>query len=460
MASPIAVDVGNKTTQGMTVSKTVQFGLFTTNENAVWAGKTQLQKQSFPFAFVSIPVNRDMFRLQVGDCFKFTYAKYSISEVVYRILQVEEDSLNSEVITIHAMEDVFGITNVTTEYTDPEDNAIEAPDYTSVPIVYQDVIEAPYMVLGDTIGIIPMAARSDNKQIGYVLYMSEDLGDSYNSIGSFQTFATYGTLVREYTTDTYQIDDLGFTIDFVNDDIDLFDSLTRQEMLGIKNLAIMGTEIMTIQTITPDSDTDGRYHLSGIYRGRFDTEKENHEIGAGFWLMNGEKLDFNIDSGLLHGTSRKFKFVPYNNKITGAIADSLVTDLTIASESRKPYDLINFEANNNRIDPVYYDDIELTWSPRVRGDGAGFYAPSVTDKYPTWEGYFEIEVYVSSVLVRTKEKVDDISWTYTEAMNLADNTNLASEVTFKITNFIDYEEWAKAESATEEITVRLGGDNG
>lgn len=457
ISDPIAVDTGNKTMQGMTVSKTIKLGSFTTNENAVWAAKNQLQKESFPFASISIQVNRDMFRLQVGDTFKFSYSKYSIVDMVCRILQIEEENLDSENITIHAMEDVFSISNVSTEYTAPVDNAGEAQSYTAVPILYQTVIEAPYSVVGNQIGIIPLAARSANNQIGYLLYMSSDGGSSYSSIGSFDVFCAYGVLVKEYTSDTYQIDDIGMVIDFVNDDIDGFESLTRQEMLGIKNLAIIGNEIMTIQTITPISGGAGRrYQLTGVYRGRFDTERESHSIGDGLYLINGEQFNYSLNSDLLPDTDRKFKFVPYNVNVTGAIADSLVTDLTISSRSRIPYDINNFRANGNNSDPVYYDDVDLTWSSRIRGTGAGVYAPITTDKTPSWEGYYEIEVYVSSVLVRTATVIDAESWTYTEAMNVSDNGSLASEIVFKISNIIDDQDWASTESSQEILTVRRG----
>lgn len=453
MADPYAVDIGNKTIQGLTVSKTLQFGLFTTNENAVWAARIQLQKESFPFAVISITVNRDMFRLQVGDCFKFSYSKYSISDMICRVLQIEEDSLKSENITLHCIEDVFSVTNMITEYSDPTDNRGVPLDYTITPIVYQDVIETPYVLTEDVIGIIPLVARSDSNQTGYVLYMSQDDGDSYNSIGSFQTFAAYGTLVSEYTTDTYQIDDVGFTVDFVNSDIDFFENLTRQDLIGRKNLAIVGTEIMTIQTITPDGAIDDRYHLSGVYRGRLDTEKENHSADAGFWLVNGEFLEFSTDSGLLPGTTRKFKVVPYNIRQTGAIADSLVTTLTIESRSRKPYIPINLKANGDAVDPEYTANIVLTWSPRLFEGGAGANAPNVTDKAVTWDGLFEVEVYVSSSLVRTATAINDDTWTYTSAMNTTDNGSLAAEVTFKLMNYIEYDAWENGESAQREIIV-------
>ena len=452
---PPSSDVGNQAIQDRTVSKTVQMALFTTNENAVWAGDNILRKASYPLAMMSFPINRNHFRLEVGDAFKLSYSKYSISEMICRVLQISEENLETENITVTAVEDVFSVTSAKGTIADPPDYSVDPPDYTVSTIVYQNVIEAPYSVVMDAIAVIPMAARVDGNELGYLLYISADDGVSYSLLKSIGVFAAYGTLVREYPAETYQIDDAyGLIVDFVNTDIDNFETITRQNLLGISNLAIVGDEIMSIQTITPVDGGDGlRYHLTGIYRGRFDTERAAHSAGDGIFLTDGENLQYAQDEALLEGTSRKFKFVSYNVKATGVVADSSETELTIASRSRKPYDLLNFRANGRVESAQYRDDIELTWSPRVRGDGAGFYAPAVTDKYTSWEGYFEIEVYVSDVLVRTKEKVDDISWTYTEAMNLADNVSLADQVVFKITNFINYEIWEKAESSQLTITV-------
>lgn len=50
---------------------------------------------------------------------------------------------------------------------------------------------------------------------------------------------------------------------------------------------------------------------------------------------------------------------------------------------------------------------------------------------------------------RTVYGIDDTTWIYTEAMNTADNGSLASEVTFRVYNYIgDYE------SDYAEVTVK------
>jgi hypothetical protein len=55
--------------------------------------------------------------------------------------------------------------------------------------------------------------------------------------------------------------------------------------------------------------------------------------------------------------------------------------------------------------------------------------------------------------VRTKTDIDDLSWTYTEAMNISDNGGLANEIIFKLKNYIPYDIWDTGESDQLEITV-------
>lgn len=450
--APMSEDVGNKSVQGKLVAKTIQMAMFTMNKNAVWAGDNALRKVSYPLASIKFSVNRNLFRLEVGDPFKFTYAKYSISEMICRVVNIAEENLESENITITAMEDVFSVTSARGEVEEPIGQAVPLPDYDVTATIYQNVIESPYIVSGDNLAVISMAARVDGNELGYLVYISADDGVSYTLAKRVNYFNPYGTLVQEYPIDTYQIDDVyGMIVDFVNTDIALFDSLTRQNMLGIKNLAIIGDEIMSIQTITPV--TTLRYSLTGIYRGRFDTKREAHDVGTGIFLANGEVLTPFSNEDILEGVTRKFKFVPFNMQKTGLIADSLVTELPILSRSRKPYDPINLEANGIRNNPTYSTDIVLSWAPRVRGTGAGFFSPLTTDSYPIWEGYFEVEVWVSAALVRTKTAIDELTWTYTEAMNVADNGALADTVLFKLKNYIPYEEWAQGDSDQIELTA-------
>ena len=433
ISDPIAVDVGNYVTQGRIVSKTIQLASFTSNENAVWAAKRQLQKESYPFAFISIPVNRNLFRLQVGDCFKFSYSKYGISNMICRVLRVEEENLESEKIIIHAMEDVFGISNDITEYSDPTGHAKEATSYDLTAFTHQKVVEVLYAFSGG-IGIIPIACREESLDLGFDVYMSVDGGASYSSIGRIPDLKPYGTLVGTYSADTYTIDEnVGFTIDFIKD-ASLIETVTWSSVFAAQaNNAILGDEILSFKSITPVAGS--QYKLEGVVRGRFGTQKIAHVADEEFWFL-GEHINSIAHSEIVAGASLKFKLVPYNVKYTGNLSDATSIDFTVEGESKKPYIPINFQANGSGFAARYSTDAILTWSHRYRGKGAGIGIPGTALADSDREGYFEIEVWVSGNRVRTATVINASTWTYSQAMNLIDNGILPETIEFKLLNYI------------------------
>lgn len=435
MSDPYSVDTGNKSIQGMTASKTVQFGLFTTNRNSVWGANNQLQKESFPFAFVSCPVNRNLFRLQVGDVFLYTYPPHGISNMVCRVLQIEEESLESENIIVHARQDVFSVSNVITQYSAPSNNAGQPQDYETEPFVNQAIFEAPFVLSEDT-KIIPVAGRENQLDSGFSLHMSVDGGSSYSLLETSTNIQPYGTLYANYGI-TYTIDEYeGITIDFESD-VDLIETVTWADIYsGDKNMAVLGDEIISFRSITPVSGTI--YKIEDVIRGRFGTVKKEHSVGEDFWFIP-KTVGLVNHSEIIPGADRKFKLVPYNIKKSGDIAEAVAIDLSIEGESSKPYEPINFNANGESFNPIYVGgtDITLTWSVRKRGEGCGIGIPGVAVIPNTdHEGLFKIEVYVSSVLVRTTTGIDAATWDYTNTMNVADNGAAADEITFLIYNYI------------------------
>ena len=434
ISNPNALDPGNIEVQGRIASKTIQLSLFTTNENAVWAAKQQLMKESYPFALISIPVNRNLFRLQVGDCFKFSYALYGISNMILRVLMIEEESLNSENIIVHAIEDFYSIANSITVYTSPVIIPDSSNPYVLRPFIHQMVDEAPYLMTSD-IEVIPIAAKVSNVDLGIYVYLSFDGGDSYSMIGAAANLRPYGTLVGNYSSSSYTIDDtVGFTIDFSNDDVDSIESITWSRVLAAtNNNAILGNELITFQTITPVSGT--QYKIEGIIRGRLDTEKVDHLEGEDFYWIGSLNISSFKHQEIIAGADRKFKLVPYNINSTGSLSSATVIDLSIEGRAKKPYVPGNFLANGSSFASRYFSDIILTWSPRYRGRGAGIGIPGEILPDTDREGFFEVEVYVLDVLMRTTTAINAATWTYTEVMNNADNGVLATEIVFKLLNY-------------------------
>lgn len=427
-------DIANQELVGKVNHKTIKMGMFAVPANVAWSADQFLKRAAYPLASYSFPANRNVFRWDPGDAFILNYTPYSISGKVCRVVVLTEDDAESEVITVNALEDIHYLateTNFTAVEGDPDirDVSVDA-------LVTTDVFGAPYVLVGEAREIISVAARETGTELGYQLFMSIDGGTSYSRIGIVKQYTFYGTLDDEYLSSTYQIDDeFGFQITFsAESQITAIETTTREHLLTGKYIALLGDELLSFQTITPVSGTT--YKIENIFRGRFDTEKVTHAAASPFWLLGLSFFGILAHADLLVGESRKFKMVPYNSMSSGSLSAAVVVDHTITGRALTPYRPDNLAADGKGIRPTYTggDDIVLTWRARIRGaDWADFEcnAPS------TWEGYFEVEVWVATVLVRTTSGINAVTWTYTNTMNVADNGAAASSIEFRIKNFTD-----------------------
>lgn len=455
-ADPIAVDTGNIGVQGRVVSKTIQLSLFTLNANAVWGGRQHLLKASYPFAMLQLVANRKAFKLEVGDCFKYTYLKHGINEAVFRVLQKEEQELESENIVINAIEDFYFISRVIDEYTIPTDNTIPRPDYTLIPFIKQMAMEIPY-AMTDNIDpeILLIASRESQYDLGFDAYISLDNGVSYSTLSdNVGNLVPFGQVVDFAYPKTYMIDDteIGFIVEFRNEaDAALVQTTTWVNTIaGVEHIALLGNEIIFFKNIEPVSGL--KYRITNIIRGRMDTVKVDHAIGTNFYMLSRD-LMFLSHEEIVVGINRDFKLVPYNARKRGDISLATPIDFDIVGRWRTPYIPGNFNANGGNFAARYDDNIILTWSPRYRGKGAGVGVPGIVLSESDREGYFKIEVWVEGVKKETINLIDDVTWTYTEAMNLFDNGSFAEEVLFKLSNYRT-ENGILYESAQAEVVCK------
>jgi hypothetical protein len=461
ISAPTSIDHANRDLQGHPAVKSVSRMMFTNNDNAVWHAKELLREGSYPAADVSFPANRNLFRLEPGDRFVLKYDQYGIDEMVCRVVRLEEKNLESEEIIVHAVEETTKTSQIeTTQGSVPGVDGsgttgstnIEPPYSANLAALdYVNIVEAPYPAVGGSIWLIPMAAKKSNDMVGFVVMMSVDGGTSYNILETNGRFLPYGTLVANYSDDTYMVDDSddGFEVDFVSVPAST-DSITRTRLFGKINLAILGSEIVSFQNITPV--TTSRYRMTGIVRGRWDTERTSHVAGEDFWIV-GSVPTVVQDPDIVKGATLYFKMIPFSENNTGKVADATATSLTITGRALTPYKPINLKANDSGIRPTYTGDIVLTWSARVRGEGAGTVSfNNVLTDTDNIEGYFKVEVWVSGAKVRTADGISTNTWTYTSAMNTSDNGSLASQVTFKLSNYRT-ENGVTYTSAQAEIVV-------
>jgi hypothetical protein len=431
--------------------------MFMTPRNGIWAADRALKAEAYPLANIVLPVNRDQFRIEPGDLFKFTYSARGIYNMICRVQGISEEDLeDSEKIVVNAIEDVDYIsTQLSGIGSGGVSGEIPAESVELDDLVNVTVVEGNYVSIGDTIAVIPIASKELGIEVGYLVYMSIDGGTSYSKVGQVTVWNPYGTLVAAYQVNTYQIDDeVGFEVEFdcPGSELNKMQTVSRAALLTGENMALLGNEVIAFQTVTPVTTT--KLRLEGIYRGRFDTIREAHPIGEKFYFLGTQYWNALSDMSIIAGVTRKFKFVPYSLDYVGEVSDASEISLEIEGRAKKPYMPINVMGNGGFFNPLYTGDIVLLWEVRKRGTGAGIGdADTVVDATPVWEGLFKVEVWVSSVLVRTVDAIDAQTWMYTSAMNTTDNGSLASVVVFKVSNYLE-DSGITYESNQNEVTVK------
>ena len=470
MESSLTVyDQGNKQTIGFASIKNMRFNLFTNITNAMWAADRVLKEESYPLAEIRLIVNRKAFKLQPGNLFKFKYTAWGITNMVCRVINIQEQELGSEELVILAREDVDYISEkiATTEITLPNSQWTQ-PDGTLSILADVYMVEAPYLLSGSETKAIPLAAKVSGREIGYQIYESVDSGATYYKIqGSnitpdgLHAFTPFGLLQNTYSKDVTSIDDeVGLTIKFQAADLSIIANLERSEIFGTRNLALLGDEFITFQTKTLVSGTT--YKLLGVNRSIVNQEKFNHPVGTRFFFIGDDVRSLISFLDNPTGSTRYYKFVAFSATQSGDpdLVENPITH-TFTGRGLTPFIPSNLKSDGEHYDPSYTagDDIDLTWSPAYRGYGAGVgVASAVVDAAPTWEGYFRVKVYAhttkygTQTLVRTTGSINDDTWTYTNAMNVSDNGSASNWLTFSVTNYrvvdtIEYE--------SEAINVRV-----
>jgi hypothetical protein len=450
-----ADDRGTAEIHGRAITKSVQLMMFGSEENANWAADRAARRAAYPFAEGQITLNREGFKYEVGDLFRLSDSEHDISNMACRVMQTGEGSLEDEKINISFMEEPdyttqsAALANVSTTGTQR--------DYGLDPLVYVAVIEAPYSLVEESIKIIPLASREKGTEVGYELWVSID-GTSYAYLDDVTYYGKYGTLVSELSIDVLTLDkEIGFEVDFVfDDDASTIETITRTQLFNNGNMALLGDELLNFETITPDAVIEGRYAISGLSRARFDSVRKTWPASTPFWVLGTTAIKTMSSTAFLKGATLYFKMIPYNDHFIGEISEAIATNYTFVGRSRAPYVPGNLNKSGVSKNATYGHDIYLTWDPRVRGLDAGISDPdSVIDYTPSHEGKFEIEVRDSvDALVRTATEIDIHNWTYTKAMNLADNVTLEDSLTFQLDNYnvTDGVTYTNIHSRTLEVT--------
>lgn len=149
-------DIALAASQGATVGTTSQYLGFTNGTIATRAAARDLKALSTPLASATLYVTRKAASLNIGDVFRFAWAEYGISQVVFRVTNIELGELTSNLIKLSVVEDVFALSSAI--YSPPPPSEWTNPIGAPTPVPFRLLTEVPYYLIARTLGDSAAAA--------------------------------------------------------------------------------------------------------------------------------------------------------------------------------------------------------------------------------------------------------------------------------------------------------------
>jgi hypothetical protein len=345
----LAQDMANNDLQHASVATEVSYpGV----KNAALANKLawrDLKVLAFPLGKINIKVNRDGFQLRPGSVFRFSWLRLGITDVVYRVQRLNLGNLDSDIIEVYAVQDVFAAgvgtfgAPISTGWSGDVQPAV-APDTDDTL-----VLEAPrQLVAADPYSSrqqprVWMGARwPGGGTIKFDVYSrsgtSRPLSGTFNYDSSINRFLLVGALdadVPAYGSSA--------TRPAVSYDIDVneVDSLVTLVVDGgtslVSNLltiAYIDGEYLGFQQVTDQGG--GVYRLAGLWRGLFHTAPKTHTAGTRVWFIGQSGGGISRDSLLSSHDEVDFQLRSRDALAVMLQGDTPIEEITLANVWRCP----------------------------------------------------------------------------------------------------------------------------
>lgn len=300
--------------------------------------------------------------LEVGDVFKFSWDDYGIKSIVFRIQQINYGNLNSNTMTISAIQDSFNL-NFTT-YSPGGDNKFEDinlnPKAMNLPF-----IETPYFINDIENGLLFYPPINDLNSKYYEVYIKEDHTTDYIKASDNYKFTSYFSLQSDVTKTSEirikNIDELNIT-NANNADRD-----AGKNLLFLRSTIDDKEEFISFKTITQEAENV--YLLGEVKRGCLDTLPQDWSENTACYIMKASHTESkNVDLDI--NESIKLKAVATTGSGTYDFNAAVEIDYTMKGEKRnvKPILPSDLKANNNTFlngdITIGQTNLSLTWGYR------------------------------------------------------------------------------------------------
>ena len=328
--------------------------------------------------------------------------------------------------------------------------------YNAEPDESVSYLEVPRGLNRDEYGVYMLRIRHDTTIDSAAILLSLDGGTTYDSISDNRDaqITTGGSITADFLGGSTQVE-VGPTVDLLGDDLDAIDNLDGDvnAWRSGRQIAVMGTEIMFLRSITPVSPT--QFTMNGLIRGRYGTKVQDHTIGTAVYILDSESLTAIQGNYMIQGASLKFKAVPQT--WNDALDPASVTPSTVVIEGGgyRPFSVENINTSNTANGRAWTagTDLALDWNYRnadAAGAGAGEQLAGVAvSNQIAPEGTFTLQFLDSGDnLKRTVDNIAVGNYTYTNIDMVADFGGEPTSIKIKAYNIL-----GGLASEVEEATI-------
>jgi hypothetical protein len=395
-------DLANITNQGGVVSQSKPYPGISNAAMARRLAMRDLLAASTPLARVKLTANRTAWATTPGDVIRLTWPAYGVSEVVFRVLEVNRGTLQDGTITIDAIEDVFGLP--TNTYVGNQGGLWTSPNTQPAVATNRKILDAPYWDIARSLSaadlgyldanasfVETLAVRPSSDSVNYDIQTVVGAGSyALTGVGDFVPTAT---LVGDITPTTTSMT--------VSGGIDL-DLVTTGKYIIVDN------EYMALKTI---NTTTGAITVD---RGVLDTVPVAHSNGARIWFGEGFQGKETVERA--NGETVSVKLLPRTGLGTLALASAPIDSIAMARRQNRPYPPGNFKLNGNAYPAtITGTTLTVTWAHRDRLQQTAYLnTQSEGNIGPEAGTTYSITIYnQSGTVLQTATGITGTSYSYT-----------------------------------------------
>jgi hypothetical protein len=432
-------DLASIQSLGVTISTSVDYMGIPTPDLALRLAQRDLESQSRELRRLTLKLDRAGWNIPPGGVFKVRAPSRGIREMVLRAGRVEDSPLTDGGIKITAIEDVFSLP--ATSFIGVENDGWIPPDRTAHVVSVRRIEEMIYRDLAANLtaadlatvepdsGAIKVLAKRPTPGSNDYIIASKIGAEAWveRGVNSWEPVFSLLSSIGHYTT----------AITFsVNSSLIEFTS-----GIEIGSAVLIDDEYMRLDAIDTAAGT------ATVARGVADTIPSPHAVNSnGVWFEDAQPAGDGREYSTGEEVSVRLLTRTSSNKL--ALADAPIDVIEIGGRQGRPYPPGNFKINGTPFANVNNNstsgaDVVFTWAHRDRITQGNFLLEhEAAGTGPETGVTYTIRVYDGATLLRTTTGITGETWTYTNAMFIADGE--ISRLTFELESVRSaYVSWQK-----------------